>query len=219
MIEIIPSVLVNTEQAFLDQSRAVENCVSMMQLDIADGIFVPHTTWADPEVVEKELAIDCELHLMVAQPLIEARRWMHVPQVKRVLVHYESSPDTIADVCAHIHSYGREVGVVLNPDTPQSVIEPILEEIDTVMFMGVHPGKQGQKLIPEVLEKIKAVRFLHPAASLSIDGGVNEDTLPDIIAVGISAVCPGSAIFHNDRPPEENIARMRAIIHRLTDKN
>ncbi|MBI2322183.1 MAG: hypothetical protein HYU88_08890, partial [Chloroflexi bacterium] len=84
---------------------------------------------------------------------------------------------------------------------------------------GVHPGQQGQALIPAVLKKMKAFRIAHPAAWVSLDGGVNEDTLPDIVAVGVSAVCPGSAVFDNDRSPDENVARIRAIIHRLTDKN
>ncbi|MEK7084486.1 MAG: ribulose-phosphate 3-epimerase [Patescibacteria group bacterium] len=211
-VAIIPSILVQTEKEFLEQSRAVSDVLSMIQLDIADGKFVPNTTWAEPDVVSEKLEIDCELHLMVQNPLAEARKWAEVPQVKRVLFHYEAAPDTAGDVAAQIRSYGWEVSVVLNPDTPLSVLDPLLEEIDGVMFMGVNPGFQGQKLIPEVLENIQKFKAKKTSHFVEIDGGVNEDALMDIIASGVDAICPGSAIFVNDRTPRENVKRMKKII-------
>jgi len=217
MVEIIPSILVKTEEEFLEQSRAVADVLNMIQLDIADGVFVPNTTWADPDVVAEHLTLDCELHLMVQDPVEEVRKWADVVQVKRVFVHYESRTDDIADVLAQIHSYGWDVGVVLNPGTPIDVLDSFLEEVDAVMFMGVNPGFQGQTLIPEVLENMKAFCAAHPHLFVSIDGSVNEETLPDILATGVCAVCPGSAIFGNDEPPKKNIERMKALIHRLTE--
>ena len=86
------------------------------------------------------------------------------------------------------------------------------------MFMGGTPGKQGQKLMPEVLEKIKQFTSLNPTIFTELDIGVNEQTLPDIYESGIKAICPGSAIFGNERLPEENIARMQQIINSLTDQ-
>jgi len=98
MIQIIPSILVPDEATFIAWSQSVEQILPMIQLDIADGKFVPNDTWADPDVVSERLHIDCELHLMVEDPLEEIRIWEEVPQVKRVLVHYESDPDNIADI-------------------------------------------------------------------------------------------------------------------------
>ena len=190
----------------------------MIQLDIADGKFVPNDTWADPDVVSERLHIDCELHLMVADPLEEIRIWEEVPQVKRVLVHYESDPDNIKDILSQVQSYGWEVGLVLNPETPIDVVDDLIEDIDALMFMGVVPGKQGQRFIPETIDRIKEAREKFPRLFIELDGAVNEDTIEDIVNAGVSAVCPGSAIFGNERKPAENVKRMRELIHRLTEQ-
>ncbi|OIO19042.1 MAG: hypothetical protein CO029_00990 [Candidatus Magasanikbacteria bacterium CG_4_9_14_0_2_um_filter_41_10] len=218
MIQIIPSILVPDEATFIAWSQAVEEVLPMIQLDIADGKFVPNDTWADPDVVSERLHIDCELHLMVADPLEEIRIWEEVPQVKRVLVHYESDPDNIKDILSQVQSYGWEVGLVLNPETPIDVVDDLIEDIDALMFMGVVPGKQGQRFIPETIDRIKEAREKFPRLFIELDGAVNEDTIEDIVNAGVSAVCPGSAIFGNERKPAENVKRMRELIHRLTEQ-
>ena len=210
-MEIIPSILVTSEQRFIEQVTAVQSVLNMIQLDIADGEFVPNKTWADPKVVEEHAKIDVELHLMVSDPMREMERWSATEQIKRVFVHFEAVKN-LKEVLATIHEYGWDAGVVLNPETSHEVIDEYLSDIQAVMFMGVNPGFQKQKLIPEVLEKITDFKSLYPAHYVSIDGGVNEETLPDIFAAGADAICPGSAIFGNERMPEENIQRMREII-------
>jgi ribulose-phosphate 3-epimerase len=220
MTQIIPSILVSEKKLLLEQATAVADVLPMIQIDIADGVFVSNTTWAQseeaPEVVAEHLTIDCELHLMVADPLEEARKWEDVPQVKRVLAHYESNPEHFADILARIHSYGWEVGVVLNPETPIAAVEPFIEEVDGIMFMGVKPGEQRQSLIPEVLEKMMAFKKNHPNVFMEIDGGVNEKTLGDILKTGVDAICPGSAIFGNEKTPAENVKNMKSLINTLT---
>ncbi|NCO04805.1 MAG: hypothetical protein GW939_01500 [Candidatus Magasanikbacteria bacterium] len=211
-IEIIPSILVKTEQEFLTQSAAVSDCVNMIQLDIADGIFVPNTTWhPDPDTITDNLEIDCELHLMVSNPLEEARRFEFVDQIKRILIHYESTPN-IEHVIGAIHSYGWEVGLVLKPETPITVIDTYNEEIDAVMLMGVNPGLQGQSFIPETLQKIITLHKTYPNLFISLDGAVNEQTIIDIAKTHIHAVCPGSAIFGNNNSPKQNIQNMYTLI-------
>lgn len=214
-IQIIPSILVQTEQEFAKQIQALEGVLEIVQLDIADGKFVPNTTWADPEIVKEVSKIDIELHLMVVDPLAELKKWSSVEQIKKVLIHYEAV-DNLADIMPTLHAYGWEIGIVLNPDTPIEVLDPYLPEIQTVMFMGVVPGFQGQSLIPEVLKKIKKFTALHPDIFTELDGAVNETTLPDITKSGVKAVCPGSAIFGNERTPKENVQRMRKVINKLT---
>lgn len=211
-MEIIPSILVPDEKTFLAQTRAVSEAVSMVQIDICDGVFVPNTTWADPEIVAKHLEIDCELHLMVQDPLAEARKWEHVPQVKRVYIHYESNPEDIAEIINHIRSYGWEIGLALNPDTPITVLDTLAKEIEAVLIMGVYPGRQGQTLLPVALEKIPEIRQTYPHLRIGLDGGVNEKTLSDIVPVNPDAICPGSAIFGNERNAHENVNRMKQQI-------
>ncbi len=222
-IQIIPSVLVKSADEFKAQIFGLKNSVSTIQLDIADGIFVPGTTWAEPEFVKNNCNLDIELHLMVKDPLEELKKWTEVEQIKRVLIHYESFAGTteqknylILDTITFIDENDWQVGMVLNPETPYEMVEPYLEKIQSVMFMGVTPGKQGQGLIPEVLDNIINFNIDYPDMFTEIDGAVNEDTLPKIIKTGIKAICPGSAVFGNERTPEENVKRMEEIIKKLT---
>lgn len=215
-VQITPSILDQTEQEFLSHVAGLDGAVEMVQIDIADGKFVPNTTWADPDVVQRELKIDCELHLMVAEPLKELVKWQKVEQVKRVLVHYEAVPD-LKSIMPTLHAYGWEIGIVLNPDTPINVLDDYLSEIKAVMFMGVHPGFQGQKFIPETLARIKEFKSKNPDIFVEVDGAVNETTVADIAMAGADGVCPGSAIFGNDRTPKENVESMNQIINKLTE--
>lgn len=214
-IEIIPSLLVSTEQEFIQKYRGLDGSVNCIQLDIADGIFVPNTTWRDPAVIQKEVTdTDVELHLMVNNPLEELEEWRGVPQIKRILVHYEC--DNFESIFEKLPSYGWQVGIAINPDTPISVLEPYIPHIQAVLIMSVIPGKQGQPFIPAVLEKISALRNQHPNLFIEIDGAVNTTTLPAIIASGVNAICPGSAIVGSGNP-KENVKNMQQLIHTLTN--
>lgn len=212
-MQIIPSILIQSEQEFIHQINGLKKSVEMIQLDIADGNFVTKTTWADPKVVKNEAEIDIELHLMVENPKIEIKKWTNVPQIKRILFHYESNDD-IEETIELIKENDWEAGIVLNPDTPVSNIDPYLKKIEAVMFMGVVPGFQGQKLIPKILENINQFKKENPNIFVELDGGVNEQTLPKIIKSNVDAICPGSSVFGNERSPEENVGRMKKIIYK-----
>ena len=158
MTNIIPSILAPDEQTFRAQIDAIRGNLPMIQLDITDGKFVPNKTWAEPNAV-KEVAgtMDVELHLMVEHPMKELKRWTDIPQVKRALFHFESKDDIQKTIKA-IHANGWEASIVLNPETSVDVLDPYLANIEGVMFMGVHPGKQGQTFIPETIDRIKTFK-------------------------------------------------------------
>lgn len=217
MIEIIPSLLVSSKAEFKSQVAAVKDAVSMIQIDLADGKFVPNTTWAfsHPREAQEELDIDFELHLMVSDPLTTLQAWYDNHRLKRVLIHYESISNVANTIKVITDHRSLLIGIVLNPETPISVLDPYLDSIQAVMFMGVHPGFQGQTFIPETLDRIQALKAKTPKQYVEIDGGVNEDTVPDLIAAGVNAVCPGSAIFGKG-DPAENVQRMRILISQLT---
>ncbi len=212
---IIPSVLVQSKEEFIKQITGVQTAVEMIQLDIADGKFVPNTTWADPDVVEEYTNIDVELHLMVGDPLKEVERWTATEVVKRILFHYEAVDD-FAGTLEQLKKYNWEIGVVLNPGTDFKLIEPYLSDLDSVMFMGVVPGFQGQGLIPEVLESIIRFNSKYSHIFTEIDGAVNLETLPDIIQTEVKAICPGSAVFGGDNPAK-SVAKMNEVINTLTN--
>ncbi len=213
-MQIIPSIFVTSEAEFIKQINAVQNIVKQIQLDIADGEFVPAQTWAEPEIVEQNCNINVELHLMVKDAWLELNKWTAVENISRVLIHLESKNPEKALAFARDNDW--QVGLVLNPETKLSDLEKYLDKIDSVMFMGVNPGRQGQKLIPEVLEKIKEFTSLNPTIFTELDGGVSLEYLPEIVRSDIKAICPGSAVFGNEKTPEENIKSMQEIINRLT---
>lgn len=223
---IIPSILVSTEHEFRRQITALDGLAPMVQIDIADGEFVPNTTWADPEIAKEILGnLGAELHIMAMRPLDTAARWKEVKQIKRCFVHYESVPKNHAHSSPDMHSvlreiagFGWEVGLALNPETPIDSLEPFLSEIQAIQLMGIHPGFQGRPFISATLERVQQAKLKYPDKFIEVDGGVNEKTLPYIMNAGADAVTPGSAIFNNEKTPTENIHRLNLIIKACSNK-
>lgn len=214
MVKIIPAILSADEASFLKHLRAIGTAAPLLHIDICDGHFVPGVTWADPAVLASELAVDVELHLMVADPQKELERWIDVSRVTRALIHLESAPDfsALALLCK-MNGWGAHV--VLNPETPLSAFEPFADTAEGLILMSVHPGAQGQGFLPETLERLSSARIEFPDHYLTVDGSVNETTIPDILGTGVNAVCVGSAIFKNGSPTE-NFERIRKLVHHLT---
>lgn len=213
MTKIIPSILIQSKTEFAKQILAIQDSVDMIQIDIADGKFVLDATWAEPEEIKQILKNDCELHLMTKDPVVVASLWKAVPQVKKVLFHFEAVKD-VKFTIEQLHGLKNwDVGMVLNPDTSLEVVDEYKNNLQGLMLMGVIPGKQGQKFIPETTERLKKAKELYPNLFLEIDGGINEKTLPEIIATGVDAICPGSMMFGNDRSPAENIEIIKKIIN------
>lgn len=213
-VQLIPSLLTTSKKEFSKQLEAVTGVVDMVQIDIADGNFVPNTTFNQPEIVTKSTTPKLELHMMVSNPSKEIERWGGIDQMERILFHFEST-NKPKKLINQIHSHNCQAGMVLNPDTPNKVIDNYIQQLDDVMFMGVKPGFQGQELIPEVLEKIKQFKNKYPKIYCEIDGSVNMETLEKIIPTGVDAVCPGSAIFGNENTPKENAKSMKQLIQKL----
>jgi ribulose-phosphate 3-epimerase len=215
MIDIIPAILAADEAAFLKDLRAILPAAPIIHIDICDGAFVPTVSWADPVVLARELAIDCELHLMVADPVARIQAWKGISRVKRALIHLESTSD-FASIASQCREEGWGAHAVLNPDTPLSAFDACADHAQGLMLMGVTPGKQGQHFIPETIERLSSARIEFPDHYLAVDGSVNETTIPDILGTGVNAVCVGSALFKTGQPPAENFTRIRRLVQQLT---
>jgi len=211
MPHIIPALFTTDSAQFNTQIQEIDHILTHLQLDIADGVFVPTTTWADPHIISSITDYTFELHLMVAHPLPLIHDWEHVTTVTRMLVHIESS-DPIMDILTTIGETGREKFIVLNPETSIDVLLPLIPHIDGVMCMGVPPGAQGQTLVPSVLEKIKMIKQRFPHLYVSIDGGVSENTLSEIVSSGVDALCVGSMIFGR---PDTPVAQIHTLQNSL----
>lgn len=210
MVEIIPALLATDKESFLNDLNRIENFADFIHIDISDGIFTTNKLWADPEILKTILKINCEIHLMVTDPVLEAKKWKNVPQAKRIIIHYESGNPN--DTLPAILSLEREVTIALNPETSVDVLEPCLPLISGVMFMGVHPGKQGQTFIPETVARISEFKKKRTWHRVSADGGIDSTNINSLISAGVDAVCVGSAIFRNEKSPKENINHLRTIM-------
>lgn len=170
-----------------------------LHLDIMDGVFVPNISFGFPvmDAVAKICTKPLDVHLMIVEP----EKW--IGRVRDtgayfMNVHWEA--------CRHLHSVvsrikdaGMKAGVTLNPATPVSFLEDIIEDVDLVLLMSVNPGFGGQKFIPEVLKKVAKLKHLVSSSSsqalIQVDGGVNESTGRQLAEAGADILVAGSYIF------------------------
>jgi len=183
-----------------------------IHLDVMDGVFVPNISFGMPvikavrQLAEKPL----DTHLMIVQP----ERYIQVFKeigCDLLTVHWEA--------CTHLHRTIAQikendmlVGVALNPHTPVSSLEDVIQDLDLVLIMSVNPGFGGQKFISRSLHRISELRKMiernNSNALIEVDGGVNVDNMKDIINAGADAVVAGNAVFKSENP-EETIQKLK----------
>jgi ribulose-phosphate 3-epimerase len=213
MVEILPSILAADFTRLGEQITQVESAgVSILHLDVMDGHFVPNLSIGTPvvESVRKATRLTLDVHLMIMDPDRYAPMFIEAG-ADCVSVHQE--------VCAHldrtvrmIQAEGARAGVVLNPATPVSTLEHVLELVDYVLLMSVNPGFGGQKFIPYVLNKVRRLRELRERTGLKfaieIDGGVSSDNVGRVAEAGTDWVVAGSSVFGTP-DPAATVAAMR----------
>ena len=207
MVEVVPTILVKSQEEFEKRLRLVEPYVERVQWDIIDGVFVENTAFSDVFVLkdlDTKLAIEADL--MVADPQNWIERFLNTC-VDRLIFHVESTSEPEV-LIQDAKTAGFKVGLTLDPDTPLKQIWDYLEEVDLFQAMGVKSGWGGQEFVPEVLDRIGEVRRSFPELDISVDGGINAETASQVIAAGASTLCAGSFIFDSDNI-EEAIKTLR----------
>lgn len=168
-----------------------------IHLDVMDGHFVPNITFGPPVIKAIRAAspkvFDC--HLMIA-PCDNYLAAFADAGADIITVHAEAGPHLDRSLQA-IKALGKKAGVSLNPSTPASVIEYVLDRLDLVLLMTVNPGFGGQAFIPSVIEKVRHVKALvgNRPIDIEIDGGVTPETAPLVVAAGANVLVAGSAVF------------------------
>lgn len=197
MIKIIPAILAKTYDEFESMIRKIEPYADLVHLDITDGEFVPNKTVEGFEELEKiKSKLDFEIHLMINNPETVIGRWLKT-RAMRYLIHLESTKE-LETLINQIKESGKELGLVLNPETDYSSIELYLDRIDLIQFMTVDPGFQGSLFLPEVLEKIGNFHSRYPDKIIQADGGINTETIKLAEETGASRAAVGSHIFKSD---------------------
>jgi len=203
MIEIIPSLLVESAAEFERRLRLVEHDCETVHVDILDGSMFGNTSWHDARAVAAmRTNVRYELHLMVENPLPIIEAWHeHVKNTRRAIVHAEITRP-FGTVLEHVREFLKlEGGIAINPETPLEDVENVLHYVEQLLVMGVHPGQSGKPFGGEyILDKIRAARNHRQDLAIEIDGGVTPELLPSLAEAGATRVCAASAIFSASDP-------------------
>lgn len=205
MTDIVPAILTADETDFKEKLARVETFAPRVQIDVADGVFVPNTTLDPTALAPFETKLKIEIHLMVAHPEEFILRCDRLPlplSAHTVAFHLEAADDARALIAA-IREKGCVPGIAVNPETDWRTVEPFLPDIGLVLFLSVHPGFQGKGFVPETIGRIKAFRSKWPNVPVGVDGGIKRGTVPQVAALGVREIVVGSAIWNADVPEEE----------------
>ncbi len=214
MPEILPSILSADFARLGEQIAQVERAgVSILHVDVMDGHFVPNMTVGPPVVksIRKITKLTLDVHLMISDPDRYAPIFIEAG-ADQVLVHQEAAVH-LDRTLRMIQSEGARAGVVLNPSTPVSMLEDVLEIADYVLIMSVNPGFGGQRFIPNSLNKVRQLDRIRKERRLrlpiEIDGGVSVENIGEVVRAGVDWVVAGSTIFHSG-DPEATVRQMQA---------
>jgi len=213
-IKISPSILscdfseIGSEIEKLNNSGA-----DLIHIDVMDGHFVPNLTFGPPVIskIRKCSKLPFDVHLMISP--VEKYIQDYANAGADIITFHPEATDNIQRTIDVIKSCGKKVGISLNPETPSTVIENYLKEIDLILIMSVNPGFAGQKFMPEVLEKVKFFRSKIKNDNLNIDieidGGIDFKTAPLAIKAGANILVSGTTIFKGENNISENIKNLR----------
>jgi ribulose-phosphate 3-epimerase len=204
---IIPAIIADNQEELEDRINKVSNYVEIIQLDFMDGKFVQNKS-IDFDFKLPKTGCKFEAHLMIEDPDI----WIenNFMKVDTILVHIESIKDPLK-IIKHVKEKTKNIGFVLNPETPIKKIEKYLDRIDQILIMTVNPGFYGSPFLPKMLQKIKKLRVIKPILNIEVDGGITNKTIELVNKAGANFFVSGSYIIKSDNI-KESINNLKKII-------
>jgi len=215
VVKLAPSILAADFARLGEEVAAAEQAgADRIHVDVMDGHFVPNLSMGVPIVRSLRLVtqLPLETHLMISNPDAFLEEFVEAG-ADSLLVHWEGN-DNLHRTVQRIKALGKRAGVVINPATPASVLEEIVQDVDQVLVMTVNPGFGHQHFLHTALPKIRRARQMiervKPGCDLEVDGGINAETAPLVVQAGANVLVAGSAIFGHDEGVGAATKRLRA---------
>ena len=213
MFVVSPSILAADFSQLGAELKKIEKAGALYaHLDVMDGMFVPNMSFGAPVIasIRKSSPIIFDVHLMIVDPQRYVDDFLKAG-ADIITIHYESCEDPLS-VIRYIKSKEAKAGLAIKPATPAEAIYPFLNEVDMLLVMTVEPGFGGQKMMPDMLEKVRKIRKYANEKGIKIDievdGGLTADNVGLATAAGANVIVAGSAVY-NAKSPKEVIKKMK----------
>jgi ribulose-phosphate 3-epimerase len=193
---IAPSIL-SADLAHLQQEAdSVADVADWLQIDVMDGHFVPNLSFGAPVVKCLKTHLPLDIHLMVSNPADRVREFLDA-NAAHITFHAEAVQDSESRraLIGAIRAGNATAGIAINPATPVSAIDDVVNDVDLVLVMSVQPGFGGQAFMADVLDKVKILRTAHPGLMIQMDGGITGENAQACRSAGADNLVSGSFIF------------------------
>ncbi|MCA9370733.1 MAG: ribulose-phosphate 3-epimerase [Candidatus Peregrinibacteria bacterium] len=193
---IAPSILSADLAHLQEEVSSIEPYADWLQIDVMDGHFVPSISFGAPIVRCIQTALPLDIHLMVSNPAERIDEFLEIGAAN-ITFHAEAVAHTEhrKELIQRIRAGGATAGIAINPETSLDSVGDVLEEIDLLLVMSVHPGFGGQPFIEHVLSNVRTARSAFPDLMIQMDGGINKDTASECVKAGANNLVSGSFIF------------------------
>ena len=209
-IKIAPSILSANKKALNEEIRRIESYADIIHVDVMDGKFVEPITFPIEDVRKLKTRLPLEAHLMVDEP---ENKWIEDyidSGCSSIIIHQEATKN-IDDAIALIKKKGAKAAISIKPATSLKTILQYLKKLDMVLIMSVNPGYAGQRFMPEIIQKIKELRKIDNNIDIGVDGGMNVDTVKEVVMAGANVVVAASTIF-NAKDSVKAIMELRRVL-------
>ena len=213
-IKLAPSILTADFGRIAEQIQAAEaGGADYLHLDVMEGHFVPPITFGPllVEAVRRATKLPLDIHLMIEHP---ERQFEAFAEAGGDIINFHIEATSHADrLLREIHNMRKRAGICINPGTPLSAIEEVLGVCDQVMVMMINPGWGGQKMLPEMVDKVRTLRAILNERGLSpdieVDGGVKPNNAATCVAAGANVLVCGSSVYNSEASPQANLKTLR----------
>ena len=203
MSQLAPSILAADFNRLGGQISTIEKTgTEYLHIDVMDGMFVPSISFGMPliESIRKESNMFFDVHLMIEEPARYLKEFKDVG-ADGITVHVEACSDLKRTLC-NIKELGLKPAVAINPNTSVEEVLSVIDMVEMVLVMSVHPGFGGQKLIPKTLDKVRKLKGIREEKRLKynieIDGGINRENIKEATMAGVDVIVAGTAVFKGD---------------------